>query len=336
MDLLILGGTRFMGRALVSYALARGHRVTLFHRGQTGADVFPDCEHVLGDRDGGLAPLAGRRFDAVVDTSGYVPRVVGDSVRMLREAAPRYVFISSISVYVEPVAAGADESAAVAQLVDPAAEAITGETYGGLKALCEDVVRDAYGERALIVRPGLIVGPHDPTDRFTWWPERVAGGGRVIAPGDPEQGLQFIDGRDLGEWIVRALEAGKHGTFHATGPAQPLSMREFLATTREALASNAEFVWMDEAFLTAQGVTAWQDLPAWVNAAESGLAALDVSRAVAAGLTFRPLADTVRDTLAWSRARGVAPPLQNALGATARPGLTSEREAEVFAAWERR
>lgn len=336
MDLLILGGTRFMGRALVADALTRGHRVTLFHRGESGADLFPECEHVLGDRDGGVRVLAGRRWDAVVDTSGYLPRVVGDAVQLLREAAPRYVFISSISVYAEPTPAGCDETAAVVKLADPAVEAITGETYGGLKALCEDVVRTAYGDHALIVRPGLIAGPHDPTGRFTWWPERIARGGRVIAPGDPAQGLQFIDGRDLGEWVVRALEAGTHGTFHATGPAQPLSMREFLATACAALASDAEFVWMDEAFLVAQGVAPWQDIPAWVTAATAGLAALDVSRAISAGLTFRPLADTVRDTLAWSRARAAAPPIYNALGAAMPPGLTPEREAALLAAWERR
>ena len=282
-----------MGRVLTAHALERGHHVTLFHRGQTGAGLFAQCEHLHGDRDGGLQALAGRQWDAVVDTSGYLPRVVRASVDQLRDSVAHYVFISSISVYAEPTAAGSDERAPLRSLPDPSVESITGETYGGLKALCEGVVRTSFDDRALIVRPGLIVGPHDPTERFTWWPERLARGGRVIAPGDPEQGVQFIDARDLGEWLVRSLEQRVTGTLHAIGPQQTLSMRRFLETARDAVGGGAELVWMDEKFLLANDVGPWMEIPLWVTSADAGLAALDVSRAVAAGLTFRSVADTI-------------------------------------------
>ncbi|MGZ5063824.1 MAG: NAD-dependent epimerase/dehydratase family protein, partial [Usitatibacter sp.] len=220
MRILILGGTVFLGRALTDAALARGHRVTHFNRGRSSA---PDArvETVTGDRTQSLEALAGREWDAVVDTSGYLPQVVGKSARALRDATRRYVFVSSISVYAGP---GFAEDAAVQPPPDPLPDAMTMEAYGALKAACEGVVRESFGDRATLVRPGLIVGPHDPTDRFTWWPARVARGGRVAAPGRPSRTVQFIDVRDLARWMVELVQRGAAGTFNATGPRAPVEM----------------------------------------------------------------------------------------------------------------
>ncbi|MBM3497007.1 MAG: NAD-dependent epimerase/dehydratase family protein, partial [Armatimonadetes bacterium] len=219
--LLVLGGTVFLGRHLVAEALARGHRVTLFHRGRHGADLFPEAERILGDRDGGLSALADESWDAVVDTSGYVPRVVGAAARMLAPAVGFYVFVSSVSVYADFSPVGMDEDAPLGQMADPSVEEITGETYGPLKALCESEVRSAFGARCAVVRPGLIVGPHDPSDRFTYWPVRCQRGGEVLAPGDPERPVQFIDAGDLAAWIVTMCVRQAGGVFNAVGPTDP-------------------------------------------------------------------------------------------------------------------
>ena len=335
MRLLVLGGTKFLGRAIVEEALARGHEVTLFNRGTTNPELFPEVEKLRGDRDGDLRALAGRRWDAVVDPSGYVPRIVRASAELLRESS-FYVFVSSVSVYAEPLSAGFDESAPTIRLDDPTTEDFraTPEAYGGLKALCEDVVREVFADRHANVRAGLIVGPHDPTDRFTYWPLRAARGGQMLAPAPREREVQFVDVRDLGAWIVRLAEGGVSGTFNATCP--PLPMGELLETCRDVSGSGAELVWVDEDLLLEHGVGPWMELPLWLPATDAALLQADVSRAVAAGLTFRPIADTVRDTLEWARGRDDRGAGTAAMGGTAGVGLAPERERELLAAWRSR
>lgn len=318
MKILVLGGTKFLGRALVESALARGHDVALFTRGRTNPQLFADVERLIGDRDGDLAALRGREWDAVVDTSGYVPRVVRKSVDLLRRQAGHYTFVSSISVYAD-FSRGPDEDSAVAPLEDETTEDVQAH-YGPLKARCEDVVRDSFGDAALVVRPGLIVGPHDPTGRFTYWPHRVARGGEVLAPGDPGRPVQFIDVRDLAEWMLRLIERGAGGVFNASGPEPRPTMEELLLECRRVTGSDASLVWVPDAFLLERGVGQWMELPLWLAAPEvAGMMAADVSRAVAAGLTFRPLADTVAATLCDAEPQdGV--------------GLAPAREAELLAA----
>lgn len=324
MHFLVIGGTIFLGRHLVPAALARGHAVTLFNRGQHNPDLFPDVEVLRGDRNGDLAALDGRRWDAVVDTCGYVPRQVRRMTDALAGRVGHYTFVSSISVYADEGTPHLDESAAVGTLADPTVERVDGETYGPLKALCEQAAEAGMPGRALVVRPGLIVGPWDPSDRFTYWPVRVARGGAFAAPAGPDLPVQVIDVRDLAEWTVRQVEAGATGTFNAAGPAAPLTMGAVLDTCRAVAGADARPVWIPEAVLAAHGVGAYVEMPLWVPAAAAGLSTVDVGKAVAAGLTFRPLADTVRDTLDWSRTWPADRPL--------RAGLSAEREAALLAA----
>ena len=326
MHILILGGTRFVGRHMVEVARQRGHQITLFNRGQSNPDLFPDVTTLRGDRDGDLQALRGKRWDTVVDTSGYVPRVVRDSAELLVNAVDRYLFISSISVYADPLPMEADESAPLATIEDETVEEVTGETYGALKALCEKAVQEVFGRRALIIRPGLIVGPHDPTGRFTYWPVRVARGGEVLAPGTAARPVKFIDARDLAQWTVTMLEEAQSGVYHATGPEGRLTMGEVLATCRAYSHSTAKFEWVDEDFLLQQEVRPFVDLPLWIPGDE-GLAygAIDVSHAVASGLTFRPLKETVADTMAWAE---TLPDDREW-----RAGLSPQREEALLQAW---
>jgi 2'-hydroxyisoflavone reductase len=331
LSLLILGGTVFLGRALVEAALARGHQVTLFNRGRHNPDLFPEVEKLRGDRTADLAPLRSRRWDAVIDTSGYVPGVVAASAELLAGATGHYTFISTMSVYADVSRPGMNETAPLAVLPEGAPHEVNGETYGPLKVLCEQAVNAALPGRALIVRPGLIVGPHDPTDRFTYWPVRLAAGGEVLAPGRPERQVQFIDVRDLAGWTLRMVEAGQVGIYNATGPAARLSMATVLDVCAQAAPSGAHLTWVPEAWLLERGVEAWSELPLWLPESEPGMAGLlafDVSKALAAGLAFRPLADTVRDTLTWAAAR----PADHAWQA----GLSRARESELLDAWHRR
>jgi 2'-hydroxyisoflavone reductase len=251
MRILVLGGTRFLGRAFVDAARARGHTLTLFNRGRTNPELHAGVERLTGDRDGGLAALAGRTWDAVMDPSGFFPRVVDASARALVGRADRYLFVSSISAYAEPLPRGVDEEAPLARLADPTVEDIGGGNYGGLKALCEERVRDAFADQALVVRPGLIVGPHDTTDRFPYWPRRLARGGEVLAPGSPDAPVQVIDARDLAGWMVSLLERGIAGTFNATGPSQPLTLGRCLETIAAAVGGNARLTWVSDTFLDA-------------------------------------------------------------------------------------
>lgn len=328
MDTLIIGGTIFLGRHLVESARARGHRVTLFNRGQHNSDLFPDVEKLRGDRDGGLAPLAGRRWDAVIDTCGSFPRVVRQSAELLADAVEHYTFISSMSVYADLSAPGIDEDAPVGTIPDETVDEVTGETFGPLKALCEQVVEAALPGRTLIIRPGLIVGPYDPSNRFTYWVHRVAQGGDLLAPGTPEQPLQFIvDVRDLAEWIVRMVEARVTGVFNAKGPDWPLTMGDFLNVCKAESSSDARFVWMSEEFLRDHGVGPWMELPLWLPPSMTAINTAKSERAYAAGLTFRPIVETVRATLAWDR---TLPP-----DAERRAGMPPVREAGLLAVWER-
>ncbi len=305
MKLLILGGTVFLGRHLVEAALARGHEVTLFNRGQHNADLFPDVEKLRGDRDGNLESLKGRKWDAVIDPSGYVPRIVQASASLLTEAVDHYTFISSISVYEDLSLSNIDETAPVGKLPDETVEEVTGDTYGPLKALCEQVVDSVFPSRALIIRPGLIVGSHDPTDRFTYWPHRVAQGGEVLAPSPPDKQVQIIDVRDLAEWIIKMVELGQVGVFNATGPDYLLTMERLLEECKAVSGSNATFSWVDEDFLDANGVEPWMELPLWLpeKMSMSGMLAVNCKKAIEAGLSFRSLPDTIQDTLLWDNSR---------------------------------
>jgi 2'-hydroxyisoflavone reductase len=335
--LLVLGGTKFLGRAAVEAALERGHEVTLFNRGETNPELFPEAEKLRGDRDGDLSALEGREWDAVLDPSGYVPRVVGATAELLSGSVGRYLFVSSISVYDELGTAGFDESGRTVTLDDPATEdyltAGPVNTYGGLKALCEEVVRTAFSDSYANVRPGLVVGPHDPTGRFTYWPLRLAGGGDVLAPGNPARQVQFIDVRDLAEWIVDLADEQRAGTFNATGPEPPVTMGELLETCNAAGGAEAKLVWVDEPFLLEQEAGPWMELPLWVSETDTWFLQADVSRAIAAGLRFRPVADTVRDTLAWARQSGAGLVTPGQIGSA---GLDPQREAELLEAWSRR
>jgi 2'-hydroxyisoflavone reductase len=335
MKLLILGGTMFLGRHLAEQALAAGHELTLFTRGRRNPELFPQAEKLLGDRDGKLEALDGRRWDAVIDTCGYVPRIVRQSARLLAPAVSHYTFISSISVYADFKTPGAGESYPLAMLADPAVETVDGETYGGLKVLCEAAVRDELPGRALIIRPGLIVGPFDPTDRFTWWPARVARGGEVLAPGSPERIIQFIDVRDLAGWTLRMVERRATGAYNATGLEPPCTMGRLLQESREVSRGDASITWVDERFLLEAGVAPWSELPIWIpdDPENAGFHATGIAKALEAGLTFRPVRETIRDTLAWDAARSGGTP------AGERPwkaGLPPEKEQDLLARWARR
>ena len=319
MRLLVLGGTKFLGRAAVEAALARGHEVTLFNRGETNPELFPEAERLRGDRAGDLAELRGREWDAVLDPSGYVPAVVRASAELLAGAAGRYLFVSSISAYAS-LATRNDENGPLAELGDMPEDRLLEDyaNYGALKVLCERATAAAFGGRHAIVRPGLIVGAHDPTGRFTYWPHRVARGGEVLAPAPPERMVQFVDARDLGPWLVDLLERRDTGTYNATHPGR--TWREVLETCREVSGSDATFTWVPDSFLVEREVGEWMELPMWVQSPdEAGIHEADVSRAVAAGLTFRPLEETVRDTLELART-------------TEDAGLDPQREAELLAA----
>ncbi len=324
--ILILGGTGFLGPHLVDAARARGHSVTLFNRGKTRPELFPDVEKLRGDRDGDLRALEGRTWDSVIDTSGYVPRVVRTSAELLAPHVRQYAFISTISVYADTSKVGIDEDSPVATAPDPKTEDVP-SFYGALKALCERTVSEVFPERATNIRPGLIVGPYDPTDRFTYWPVRIAGGGEVLAPGDPAYATQFIDVRDLAAFIVGALEKGHVGTYNAVG--LPIPMGDVLTRTRAALKSDATLEWVDVKFLDDNKVQPWSDMPAWAPPVEGfeGFASVKSERAVAAGLTIRPVEDTVTATMEWWKT------LPEARRAKLRAGITREREAELLAAW---
>ncbi|HEX2992332.1 MAG TPA: SDR family oxidoreductase, partial [Anaerolineales bacterium] len=320
MKILIIGGTKFLGRHLVDAARAAGHEVTLFNRGKTNPALFSDVETITGDREQDMDRLSGREWDAVIDVAGYLPRIVRLSAEALKDSVRRYIFISSISVYADNRKIGIDESYPVGKLQDESVEEITGETYGPLKALAEKAVQDMYGDRALIVRPGLIVGPYDPTDRFTYWPMRVKRGGDMITPDRPQTPIQIIDVRDLSEFIVKLIEDNASGVYNATGPDYELMMGEFLDACKRVAGSVAAFHWASAEFLAEHGVQPWSDMPVWIPDTEedAGFSRIDVSKAIDGGLKFRPLEDTIRDTIAWAETRPK--------GHEWRAGLNSDKE----------
>ncbi len=319
MRILVLGGTQFLGRHTVELALARGHDVTLFNRGTTRPELFPEAEKLRGNRDGGLDALRERSFDAVVDTSGYVPRVVRETIEALGDVG-HYTFVSSISVYAD-LGEPPTVSSPVRELDEPTEQ--WREAYGELKADCEDVVRERF-DGAFIPRPGLIVGPWDPTGRFTYWPQRLAAGGRVLAPAPRDADAQLIDVRDLAGWIVHAAESSLAGTYNAIDA--PISRETLIETCRSVAGTDAEIVWVDPEYLAEHEVGEWMELPLWlVDPGYAAMLSVDATPAFAAGLETRPLEETVRDTLAWFET-GAAPTETGA-------GLDPAKERSLLDGW---
>ncbi len=310
-----------MGRHLVKAALDAGHEVTIFNRGQTDPGAFPDVEELHGDREGDMSALEGRTFDSVIDTSGYLPRVVKRSAELLRDATDHYCFISSISVYKDFTKGGLHESSAVEVLPEPSED--VEKYYGALKALCDGEVQAVFAEGALIVRPGLIVGPYDPTNRYTYWVTRAATGGQLLAPAPASAPVQFIDVRDLSEWTIALCERKVGGVFNATSTEMPF--KEMLQGAIGAAGTEPEIVWVDTDFLVEAGVEEWMELPLWVGSDEwAGIMRVDVSKAVGEGLTFRPPLETAAATLRWASA------LENPPGTA---GLAREKEEALLSSW---
>lgn len=329
MQILVIGGTRFVGRHFVEAALANGHEVTLLHRGTSGADLFPESEHLLVDRDGELSVVAGRSWDATVDVCGYVPRQVHHLAEALGGNGGQHLFISSVSAYQEPSVPGAtEETVVLAELEDPDVEEVTNETYGGLKVACERAASAAYGDQLAIVRPTYVVGPWDPTGRFTWWVDRLARGGEVLAPGPREHPMQIIDGRDMASWMVGLLEAQRGGVFHAVSPEPPYGMGELLEQSAAAIAPQGTVLtWADADWLTERGMDG-MSLPLWTEGKPEWSMALDPAAAYATGLRPRPIGETVRDTLEWLQGEG--DPLRKDWG------IAPEQEAELLVQWHDR
>ena len=339
LNILILGGTGFTGPFQVEYALKRGHKVTLFNRGKRPSPEWPAAvEQLHGDRNtGDLAALKGRKWDVCIDNPTSLPFWVRDAGQVLKGNVSHYLFISTISVYADGSKPGINENSPLAQYKGKDAMAETQQTlradienlYGPLKALSEAEAHKQFGKNVAIVRPGYIVGPRDETDRFTYWPHRVAQGGEILVPGDGNDPIQIIDGRDLGEWMIRLAEAGTTGTFNACGPDYPLSMDAMLYGCQAVTGGGMTLTHVSPAFLDEQQV----GLPIWVPSKDNpyaGYGAVSNERAIAAGLTFRPLATTVQDLLAWFRS--LPAERQAKLGA----GITREKEAELLKAWHAR
>jgi 2'-hydroxyisoflavone reductase len=341
LKILVLGGTGLIGPPMVEYAIARGHEITLFNRGKTNADLFPGLEKLKGDRNDDISAIeaqvaAGRKWDAVIDNTASIPRWVTATAGLLANASDSYLYTSSISAYADHSKPGADETAEVGQ-IDPEEEAkvltnkdITGENYGPLKARCEAEARKAFtDDRTCIVRPGLIVGPGDYSDRFTYWPVRIFKGGEVMAPGNPTDPVQFIDARDLGEWYIRLVEDGTTGTFNGVGPRSPMSIAGMLYGIRATVDNDISFTWVDAEFLEEHEVQPWMHMTVWVPpiGEYAGFSTSNIDRAIEAGLTFRPLADTAVATVAY----------WNSLDADRhekkRAGCPPELEEKVLKAW---
>ena len=337
LNILILGGTGFTGPFQVQYALKRGHKVTVFNRGKTHPGELPkEAEQLLGDRNGQLDALKGRKWDVCIDIPTTLPVWVRDAAQVLKGNVDRYVFISTISVFSDVSKPNMDENGPLAEYKGADAMAETQTTlranlglYGPLKALSEKEAEKWFPGKSLIVRPGLIVGPGDESDRFTYWPVRIEKGGEVLAPGTPADPVQFIDARDLAEWVIRMAEQGTVGTFNATGPNYKLTMGKMFDEIKAATKSNATFTWADADFLRAQRVRAWSDMPTWVppKGDSIGFSQINVQKAISKGLTFRPIGDTTKATLEWFHKQ--TPERQAKLKA----GLTAERETAVLAAW---
>lgn len=325
MRILIVGGTAFVGRHIAQAALDAGYDLSLFHRGKTGADLFPAATHLTGDRDEDLSALDGRDFDATIDTCAFFPRQVRSLAAALDGRGGRYVYISSVSAYSPAVSWNYDETGPLAEIGDPDATEITADNYGGLKVACEQMATRLYGPGTTIIRPTYVIGPYDRSYRFTWWVERLARGGRVLAPGRPDDPIQLIDARDQGSWIVSLLERSITGTFHTVDPAPPFGFGAMLAEiAAEAAPAGTELVWVDSEFLVAHGIDG-NALPLWAEGDGEGanLNAANPAAAFAAGLSPRPLRQTVADIRA-------AEPVAKRPGV----GLAPERETELLAKWD--
>lgn len=340
MNILILGGTGFTGPFQVRYAVERGHKVTVFNRGKTHKGELPEgVEQLVGDRNGPLDALKNRKWDVCIDNPTMLPAWVRDVGQILKGNVERYVFISTISVYADPSKPDTDENGALEKYegADPYKETRDSvmqsgfKLYGPLKVLSEQEAEKWFPKQVLIIRPGLIVGPGDETDRFTYWPVRVDRGGEVLAPGEPTDPVQFIDARDLAEWTIRMIENRETGTYNATGPARQLGIGEMLDTMKNALKANATFTWASADFLKEQKVAPWMEMPVWVppKGEAGGLSRTSIKRALAKGLTFRPLPDTTRDTLAWFKT------LPAERQAKMHAGLPADREKAVLDAWHK-
>lgn len=334
--ILILGGTGFTGPFQVRYALSRRHKVTVFNRGRTHPGELPkEAEQLIGDRNGQLDALKGKTWDVVIDNPATLPVWVRDAAQILKGNVERYVFISSISCYADTSKVGMDETAALAKYTGPDAMKETNATmragnfalFGPLKAQSEAEAEKWFPGKALIIRPGYIVGPGDESDRFTYWPVRVERGGEVLAPGAPSDPIQIIDARDLAEWTIRMVEQGTVGAFNAVGPKTRLSMGRMLNDMKKTTNSDARFTWVDDDFLKAQKII--DDIPIWTSTKgpEIGYSTVNINKALSHGLTFRPLSDTTKATLEWFRKQ--TPERQSKM----RAGIKAQREAEVLAAW---
>jgi 2'-hydroxyisoflavone reductase len=339
--ILILGGTGFTGPYQIRYALSRGHKITVFNRGKTHPGELPEgVEQLIGDRNGKLDALKDRQWDVVIDNPTSVPVWVRDAAQILKGNVDRYIFISTISVYADTSKPGTDEGAPLAKYNGPDAMKESRDSiiaskyalYGPLKALSEQEAEKWFPKKTLIIRPGLIVGPGDETDRFTYWPVRIDHGGEVLAPGEPIDPVQFIDARDLAEWTIRMVEGGETGIYNATGPERKLGIGDMLETMKSTLSSAAKFTWVSADFLEAQKVAPWSDMPVWIppRGEEAGGNQVSNKRALAKGLTFRPLPETARATLAWFKK------LPQDRQSHLKAGLTLEREAEVLAVWHKK
>ncbi len=329
MNILVIGGTRFVGRHLVEAALAKGHTLTLFNRG-SHTEVFPGISLIQGDRNKpeDLAKLQGQSWDAVIDTCAYIPRQVRELLERIASSTKHYTLISTISVYANQTLALQDERAELARLADESIEEVTGESYGGLKVLCEQVAEEFMPGRNLIPRLGLVVGPFDPTDRFSYWPNRVAQGGEVLAPDRPEKPVQFIDVRDLSEWTVSSMEADRTGIYNLVTNPDQFHFGDLLETCKEVSQSNARFTWVNEAFLEAQEVAPWMGLPIWIPGEEENFLRISNQKAISAGLRIHSLKDTVKDTLVWLKSR--------ASDHEWKAGISAEKEQEVLKNWHQR
>lgn len=331
MKFLILGGTKFVGRHITAVAVERGHRVTLFHRGQTGAKLFPDVRRIFGDRNQSLHALQEEPWDAIIDTCGYIPRLVRNSARLAADVADHYTFISTISVYASYAQADMDESAPLTTW-DGETEEVNGNTYGPLKVRCEQEVEQAMPGRNTLIRPGLVVGPHDPTDRFSYWPWRFdRDDDHVLVPGRPNRPIQYIDVRDLAEWTVTMTERKETGIYNAVTPPGIHTMNHLIQACAQAGNRNPPISWVADRFLVEQGVQPWTELPLWIPEGEDSqshrhLMNQSGKRARKAGLSCRPLEETVRDTLAWLRTRSSEHQWQ--------AGLAADKEQMLLKEWK--
>jgi 2'-hydroxyisoflavone reductase len=341
LDILILGGTGFTGPEQVEYAIARGHRVTLFNRGKTRPGVFKGrvTDELIGDLNGDTSALQGKKFDVVIDNPTTFPAWVRNAAKYLSGNTKHYIFISTTSVYRDESQIGIDEQSPTTPMpadLDPYTldPANAGRFYGALKTRAEQEVEKQYPGINTIIRPCLIVGPLDRTDRFTYWPARIDKGGEVLAPDKPDDPCQFIDSRDLAEWTIRVAEAHELGLFNAIGPAKPMTIAEMLYGVKAITTAGAQFTWVPWEFLKSQNVRPWRNMTVWQppEGPTAGYQRRSAAKAIARGLTFRPLAVTAKDTLDWHKTRPQAE--QDATLNGAINGLAMSREAEVLAAWK--